>query len=265
MAKHQDCITGVINKMGPEEKGMLKCILLYGKKLQEEAGRIISSPEELKNFGRDVSAEWVSTELEDIFTEGIGILDVFQDIAFNYGKQLDVTINDVLVKSLKVPKPMFTKDVGTIEGAIQRERWIAEKLMDSLIMNMDENARKEMAKQIGELLKEKGIEAGQAAQASAAILTGGLTAAKAILGFNFHVIVAQIANLIVRMLVGKGLTLAANAALQRFVGLLFGPIGWIITGIMSLPLITTLINPRGYDKYLPAVFVIGVTRISQNS
>ncbi|AEF81220.1 hypothetical protein [Leadbettera azotonutricia] len=54
------------------------------------------------------------------------------------------------------------------------------------------------------------------------VLTGGLTAARAVLGFNFHIIVAQIANLIVCMMVGRGLTLAANAALQKFAGLLFG-------------------------------------------
>jgi uncharacterized protein YaaW (UPF0174 family) len=160
---------------------------------------------------------------------------------------------------------MFSKDADTIEGAIQRETWIAEKLMDSLITNMDEDVKQELAKQIGQMLKEKGIEVGKATQASTAILTGGLTAAKAILGFNFHILVAQIANLIVRMLVGRGLTLVANAALQRFVGLLFGPIGWIITAITALPLITALINPRGYDKYIPAVFIIGVTRLSQLS
>jgi len=264
MAKHQECISSVINNMEDEEKGMLKCVLCYGKNLQEEAGKIINSPDKLKKYGADVTSDWVSTQLEDIFTEGIGIVDVFKDISYNYGKQLDVTINEVLVKSLKVTKPIFSKDASTVAGAIQREGWIAEKLMDSLITNMDEDARKELVNQIGEMLKEKGIDASKAAQASTAILTGGLTAARAVLGFNFHILVAQIANLIVRILVGRGLTFAANAALQRFIGFLFGPIGWIITAITALPLLTTLINPRGYEKYIPAVFIIGVTRLSQN-
>jgi uncharacterized protein YaaW (UPF0174 family) len=265
MAKHHECVSAVIDKMEAEEKGMLKCALLYGKKLQEEAGQITGSADELKKYGENVTGEWVSTQLEGIFTEGTGFADtVVKDISDNYGKQLDVTIKDVLVKSLKTPKPMFSKDAGTVEGAIQRERWIAEKLMDSLITDMDEDVKREMAKQIGELLKEKGIGAGQAAQASVAILTGGLTAARAVLGFNFHILVAQIANLIVRTLAGRGLSLAANAALQRFASFLFGPVGWIITAITALPLITALINPRGYDKYIPAVFIIGVTRISQN-
>jgi hypothetical protein len=65
------------------------------------------------------------------------------------------------------------------------------------------------------------------------------------------------------MLVGRGLSLVANAALQRVVGVLFGPIGWIITAVLTLPLIPALVNPRGYDKFIPAVFVIGITRLSQ--
>jgi hypothetical protein len=66
------------------------------------------------------------------------------------------------------------------------------------------------------------------------------------------------------MLVGRGLSLVANAALQRVVGVLFGPIGWIITVVLMLPLIPALVNPRGYDKFIPAVFVIGITRLSQS-
>jgi len=265
MAKIEDCISTVINKMEAEEKGILKCVILYGKKLQIKAGEIINSTEELKQFGNDVTTEWVSKELENIFTEGIGLVDVVRDIAYNYGKELDITINEILVKSLNATKPIFSKDLGTLEGAIQREEWIAEKLMDAIIANMNEDVKQEFAKQIGKILKEKGIDPGKAAQASAALLTGGLTAAKAIMGFGFHKMVAVIANLIVKMLVGRGLSIAANAALQRVVGFLFGPIGWIIAAITALPIITTLINPREYDKFLPAVFIIGITRISQNN
>lgn len=61
------------------------------------------------------------------------------------------------------------------------------------------------------------------------------------------------------------MTFAANAALQRVVGLLFGPIGWVIMGITTFPLITSLVNPREYDKYIPAIFIIGITRMSQNA
>jgi hypothetical protein len=264
MAKHQECISSVIIKMEAEEKGMLKCVLLYGKKIQEEAGKIISSPGELEKYGNDVTVDWVSNQLDGVFIEGTGFMDGLKDIACNYGKQLDVTINKVLVKSLKVTKPMFSKNADTVEGAIQREVWIAEKLMDSIVANMDEDVRPEMAKQIAEILKEKGMDPGKVMKATTALLAGGLTAARAIMGFGFHKMVAVYANLFAKTLVGRGLSFATGATLQRMVGFLFGPIGWIITVILALPSLTSLINPRGYDKFIPAVFLIGVTRISQN-
>jgi uncharacterized protein YaaW (UPF0174 family) len=264
MAEIKICISDIVNKMEPEEKGAIKGILLYGKKFQKKVGEIISSQDALRKYVKDVDGDWVSIKLEEAFKEGTGVMDVFKNISNNYGKQLDIIIKDVLVKSLKTTKPMFSKDINTVEGTLQREGWIAEKLMDSLILNIDDDAKKEIVKQIGEMLNEKGVDPGQAAQASAALLTGGLTAAKAVLGFNFHILVAQISNLIVRMLANRGLSLAVNAALQRsVVGFLFLPIGWTITAVTSLPLITTLINPRGYDKYIPAVFLIGINRLSE--
>jgi len=266
MAKHQECISAVIEKMEADERGMLKCIMENGKKIKENEAlkTMLDSTEALKKHGKDVTADWVSVQLEDIFTEGFGFMDVFKGISHNYGKQLDVTINEILVKSLKVSKPIFSKNADTVEGAIQREIWIAEQLMDSIIKNMDDEVKKEFAKQIAETMKEKGIDPAKAATASTALLTGGLTAARAVMGFGFHKMVAIIANLIVKMLVGRGLSIAANAALQRMVGLLFGPIGWIITAVLTLPLIPALVNSRGYDKYIPAVVVIGITRLSQS-
>ena len=266
MANHQECISTVIEKMETDEKGRLKCIMVYGKKIKDDEAlkTMLDSTEALNKYGEDVTADWVSTQLEDIFTEGFGLMDALKDISYNYGKQLDVTINEFLVKSLKISKPIFSKDADTVEGAIQREIWISEQLMDSIIKNMDDDVKKEFVKQIAETMKEKGIDPAKATSASAALLTGGLTAARAIMGFGFHKMVAIIANLIVKMLTGKGLSLAANAALQRTVGILFGPLGWIITAALTLSSIPSLVNRRGYDKYIPAIGVIGFTRLSQS-
>jgi uncharacterized protein YaaW (UPF0174 family) len=266
MATQQECIQAVVEKMDSAEKGMLKCILLYGKKFKEDPAlqTMLNSADALGKFGEDVTADWVSVQLKEVFTEGFGFADAIKDISNNYGKQLDVTINDVLVKSLKVPKPIFQKSCDTVDGAIQREMWIAEQLMDAMIKNMDGDAKKEFVKQIAIEMANKGIDPSKVTAVSAALLTGGLTAVRAVMGFGFHKMVAIIANLIVRTLAGRGLSLAANAALQRMVGLLFGPIGWIITAVITLPLIPSLVNPRGYDKYIPAVVVIGITRISKS-
>jgi uncharacterized protein YaaW (UPF0174 family) len=266
MAKHYECIQEIVEKMEPAEKGMLKCILIYGKNIKEDSAlqTMLNSTDALEKYGEDVTTDWVSAQLEDVFTEGFGFVDAIKDISYNYGRQLDVTINEVLAKSLKVHKPIFQKNYDTVDGAIQRETWIAEQLMDSMIKNMDEDVKKEFINQIATEMVKKGIDPSKVTAVSGALFTGGLTAARAIMGFGFHKMVAIIANLIVRMLVGRGLSLAANAALQRMVGLLFGPIGWIITAVLTLPLIPSLINPRGYDKYIPAIVVIGITRLSKN-
>lgn len=263
MANYYDCFYEEIKNMNDEEKGMLKCILLYGKKVQDKANDILNSADELKAFGADVTPNWVAYQLDKTFKVGFGVSDFVKNVPYNYGKQLDIAIKDVLIKALKSTKPMFTQKADSIDGAIQREKWITEKLMDSIINNMDEDAKQEICNLINEALQEKGIDPIKAAQASTALLTGGLAAAKAILGFQFHILAAKLANIIARLILGRGLSLAANAALQKYIAILFGPVGWIITGVLTVPLLSSLINKRAYDKFIPAIFIIGLSRIEQ--
>jgi uncharacterized protein YaaW (UPF0174 family) len=264
MPKYRDSIESVIDRMNPDEKGMLKCVILYGSKLQGKTERIMDSPSELKTFGQDVTSDWVADKLDDIFSQGNGLRDALQGISRNYGKQLDKTIKDVIIKSLKVPRPMFSQDADSEAGAIQRERWITEKLMDSFIMSMDEDARRELAKQVDGLLKEKGVDVLKATQTSTALLTGGLSAARAILGAKFYILIAPLANLLAR-LAGPLSGTWVYFATGRFLWFLAGPIGWAITAVTALPLITSLINQRRYDKFIPAVFIIGLARIAQSN
>ncbi|MDF2502337.1 MAG: hypothetical protein K0Q77_3051 [Anaerosporomusa subterranea] len=159
---------------------------------------------------------------------------------------------------------MFSQDADSEAGAIQRERWITEKLMDSFIMSMDEDARRELAKQVDGLLKEKGVDVLKATQTSTALLTGGLSAARAILGAKFYILIAPLANLLAR-LAGPLSGTWVYFATGRFLWFLAGPIGWAITAVTALPLITSLINQRRYDKFIPAVFIIGLARIAQSN
>ena len=39
--------------------------------------------------------------MNEAFELGVGVMDIFKDIPDNYGKQLDMVINEVLVKALK--------------------------------------------------------------------------------------------------------------------------------------------------------------------
>ena len=61
---------------------------------------------------------------------------------------LDMAIKEVLVKALHVSKPIFSTDSKTYEGAVQREGWIAENFLNSMITNMGEDERKAFTKQV---------------------------------------------------------------------------------------------------------------------
>lgn len=257
-----DCISKVISKMSDEEKGLLYIILTYGKHAKSEAEHIINDSKQLASYGKHLNEKWVAQTMEDCILTGTGFMDCINDITDNYGKQLDLTIKEVIVKSLKIPMPIFSKNTNFFAGVVQRETWIVEQLMNSIIIDMGEDRRREFSKQIEQLLKAKGCSASKATEVGAAIVVGGLTTAKTIMGFNFHIVLAQVSNIIVRAITGKGLSLVANATLQKSAGLFLGPVGWIITGILTLPLLTSLINPRNYDKFLPAVFIIGVSRLA---
>ena len=266
MAELAGYIEPVIMRMSQEEKGMLRCILEYGKEVNEKASSIIEDTSRLGEYGRNLNEEWVTQELNSAFEVGTGFMDqVINDVHNNYGKQLDIVINEVLIQSLKVTKPFFSSDIDEKKGVLQREQWITEKLMDSMIAAMDEDAKKEFVHQVERMLRAKGIDYAQVTKTSAILLTGGLTAARKVMGFQFHILVAQVANMVVRMIAGRGLSVAANAMLQKFVATWFGPVGWIIGIFGGLGIITSLINPREYDKYIPSIFIIGAARIAQNS
>lgn len=264
MLDYQDCIAPVIAKMSPEEKGLLKSALVYGYNSNAKTEQLIDSPCELRKFGQDISSYWVAEELNDLFSQGLGFRDALHGISENYGKQLDKTIKEVLVKSLKVPKPKFSHIATSKEGALQRERWLTEQLIDSFIMNLNEGARQKLLQQINSLLKEQGIDILKATQVSTALVTGGLAVARSILGAKFYILIAPLANLLAR-LAGPLSETWVYFATGRFLWFLSGPVGWAITAATTLPLLTSLINKRRYDKFIPAVFIIGLARIVQSN
>ena len=259
--KVYDMIKDVIPKMANKEKGVLKVFLLAGNKYAEQ-GYNIDNDNTMIDFGKYVDATWVAKEMEAVFEEGFGFWDAMLCVTDNYGKQLDMTIEQVLSKALGLEIPTMQYVNHCVAGVLEREKWITEKLIDEYIKGLPENEKRELSKQIIDSLRKKGVDLKTATQAGSALLVGGLSAARAIMGFDFHILVAQVSNLVVKLLFQRGLSLAANAALQRFVGMFFGPIGWAITGISLIGLVSSMANPRQYEKFIPAIFLIGLTRLS---
>ena len=75
-------------------------------------------------------------------------------------------------------------------------------------------------------------------------------------GFYAYQLSVIIANAIARALLGRGLTIAANTTLTRAIGVLAGPIGWVITGIWTL---LDLAGPA-YRVTIPCVVHVAMLR-----
>jgi uncharacterized protein YaaW (UPF0174 family) len=73
-------------------------------------------------------------------------------------------------------------------------------------------------------------------------------------GFKIAVIVA---NAVLKAAIGRGLPLAVNAALTRIMGIIAGPIGWVITGIWTA---VDIAGPA-YRVTIPAVIYVAYLRI----
>jgi len=75
-------------------------------------------------------------------------------------------------------------------------------------------------------------------------------------GFMAYKIAVIVANAIAKMILGRGLTFAGNAALTRTIGVFAGPIGWVITGLW------TAIDIAGpaYRVTIPSVIQVAFLR-----
>ena len=75
-------------------------------------------------------------------------------------------------------------------------------------------------------------------------------------GFASYKIAAIVANAVARALIGRGLSLAANAALTRLMGAFAGPIGWTLSAAW---LLVDIAGPA-YRITVPAVIMVAYLR-----
>jgi len=121
------------------------------------------------------------------------------------------------------------------------------KILEDALEKMSNEERKELAKSIG--LKNTQNFSAQA-------MTGIFQAVFRAGGFKSYQLTVIIVNAILKALIGRGLSLGANAALTRTMAILTGPIGWVITGLW------TAIDIAGpaYRVTIPAVIEISALR-----
>jgi uncharacterized protein YaaW (UPF0174 family) len=111
---------------------------------------------------------------------------------------------------------------------------------------MSENERVEMAKSLNLNLKTCTEEM---------LYTAFITVFK-MGGFKSYQFTVIIANIIVKAITGTGLSIVGNAMLTKFISIITGPIGWIVTGIWTA---VDIAGPA-YRITIPAVFEIILLR-----
>ncbi|MET0858999.1 MAG: DUF3944 domain-containing protein [Telluria sp.] len=75
-------------------------------------------------------------------------------------------------------------------------------------------------------------------------------------GFKSYQLTLVIVNAVLKAMIGRGLSLAGNAALTRTIGILTGPIGWAVTGIWT----AVDIASAAYRVTIPAVIQVAALR-----
>lgn len=127
---------------------------------------------------------------------------------------------------------------------------LLQKVFIDALENMTYNDLKEVMRSMDIKTESIGKQA-MIAAIQAAIRAGG---------FASYKIAVIVANAIAKALLGKGLSLAANAAITKYLSIFAGPIGWAVT------VIWTAIDIAGpaYRVTIPAVIQIAYMRAKYN-
>lgn len=123
---------------------------------------------------------------------------------------------------------------------------LLQKLFTDALDRMSPEERKKTLEElnIGDL-------AGMGPGAVAAAIAAGRFA-----GFAAYKMALIVANAIARAVLGRGLPLVVNAALTRTMGVMLGPVGWVLTGVWTL---ADLASPA-YRVTVPCVVQISRSR-----
>jgi uncharacterized protein YaaW (UPF0174 family) len=111
-----------------------------------------------------------------------------------------------------------------------------EEMESGILIKVLEDMLEKMSPEERQRLDEEFAEAGRAAGDKGAtvpmsilILQGGVRLS----GFMAYRFAAIVANAVARAVLGRGLSVGANAALMRVLGMAAGPIGWVLTGLWT--------------------------------
>lgn len=159
------------------------------------------------------------------------------------GPEYHEIVCDVADK-LKVPYNK-NKSVEDIENLV------LEKILETALESMSDDEKKQLLTEMG--AKGNLSIGGMSTATFLAIFRAG--------GFYSYQLTLIIANQIARLILGRGLMFATNAALVRVASIVTGPIGWAVTGVWTA---VDLAGPA-YKVTIPCVIHIAMLRKKMNA
>ncbi|WP_045212264.1 DUF3944 domain-containing protein [Desulfonatronovibrio magnus] len=124
------------------------------------------------------------------------------------------------------------------------------EIENELLMKVVEKSLEEMdERQRAEFVKDFNLDVQILAPP---VIMAALQTAIKLNGFLAYKLAVIVANAVARAILGRGLALGANAALVRGVAMFAGPIGWAITALLALP----LVSGPAYRVIMPATLHI---------
>ena len=184
------------------------------------------------------------TEYVDLLADEIRLFggNTFANLVRGEGVSYKEVVCDVADK-LKVS---YNKS-STIERI---ETLIIQKIFEDSLEKMSDEEKASVMKELG--IKDIPVGASATIIMQAIIKMGG---------FASYKIAVIVANAIAKFLLGRGLSLAANAALTKALSVFAGPIGWVVSGVwMALD-----IAGPSYKVTIPCVVHVAMLRLKQQN
>ena len=138
-------------------------------------------------------------------------------------------------------------DIGDVEASILQTIW--HRTLDKL----SEEERRLLLAEIGRSGRSNSTAGPASAMAFQAAFRAG--------GFASYKMMLIVVNAVLKKTIGRGLSVAANAALTRTMGIAVGPIGWVLTSLWAL----VEIGGPAYRVTVPAVAYVAWLRKCQCS
>lgn len=159
-------------------------------------------------------------KLNDIWDDVAHELQLFGgNTLLNIFRGHGVPYREILIDVCKKMKVNFNKDakIELIEDSLLR------KCLEDSIENMS-------AEDLQQLVLSMNIKT---ANYSKETMVAALQVAIRMGGFTSYKIAVVVANAVCKALLGRGLTVVANAALTRYMAIFAGPIGWLLLSIWT--------------------------------